>query len=90
VSALPDACARLEKLGVPFQKKLSEGSMRTIAFALDPDGYWVELIEREGTSKTDLGTTDVADYRFNHTMFRIRDPQVSLPYTHTHPTLRYQ
>lgn len=32
------ACARLENLGVPFQKKLSDGKMKHIAFALDPDG----------------------------------------------------
>lgn len=28
----------MEGLGVPFRKRLSEGSMRNIAFALDPDG----------------------------------------------------
>ncbi|KZO95637.1 glyoxalase I [Calocera viscosa TUFC12733] len=38
------ACARLERLGVPFQKKLTDGRMKNIAFALDPDGYWVEII----------------------------------------------
>lgn len=46
--SVPDiraACVRLEGLGVPFQKKLSEGSMRDIAFIKDPDGYWVELIQ---------------------------------------------
>ncbi|EJU04484.1 glyoxalase I [Dacryopinax primogenitus] len=39
-----EACARLERLGVPFQKKLTDGRMKNIAFALDPDGYWVEII----------------------------------------------
>jgi lactoylglutathione lyase len=46
--SVPDvraACVRLEALGVPFQKKLSEGSMRDIAFIKDPDGYWIELIQ---------------------------------------------
>jgi len=38
------ACERLERLGVPFQKKLTDGKMKNIAFALDPDGYWVEII----------------------------------------------
>jgi len=45
--AVPDiesACARFEMLGVPFQKRLSEGRMKTIAFIKDPDGYWVEVI----------------------------------------------
>ncbi|MDH5822300.1 lactoylglutathione lyase [Luteimonas sp. RD2P54] len=46
--SVPDvraACARFEALGVPFQKRLSEGSMRSIAFIKDPDGYWVEIIQ---------------------------------------------
>ncbi|MGH8030953.1 MAG: lactoylglutathione lyase [Luteimonas sp.] len=46
--SVPDiraACARLESLGVPFQKKLSDGSMKSIAFIKDPDGYWIELIQ---------------------------------------------
>ena len=77
VSALEDACDRLERLGCKFQKKLSEGRMHNIAFVLDPDGYWVELIGRELVKKD---KTDIADYRFNHTMFRIKDPKVSLPY----------
>ncbi|TCD66330.1 Lactoylglutathione lyase [Steccherinum ochraceum] len=38
------ACDRFEKLGVPFQKKLTDGRMRHIAFILDPDGYWVEVL----------------------------------------------
>ncbi|MGV8930774.1 MAG: lactoylglutathione lyase [Luteimonas sp.] len=46
--SVPDlraACLRLEALGVAFQKKLSDGSMRDIAFITDPDGYWIELIQ---------------------------------------------
>ncbi|TDK18866.1 lactoylglutathione lyase [Luteimonas aestuarii] len=39
------ACARFEALGVPFQKRLSDGRMREIAFIKDPDGYWVEIIQ---------------------------------------------
>jgi len=49
--------------------------MHNIAFALDPDGYWVELI---GQDKLNKSETDVLDYRFNHTMFRIKNPHVSL------------
>jgi lactoylglutathione lyase len=75
VSALEDACSRLEELGVTFHKKLTDGRMKNIAFALDPDGYWVELIGQEKLAKS---KTDIADYRFNHTMFRIKDPKVSL------------
>ncbi|TFK54558.1 glyoxalase I [Heliocybe sulcata] len=38
------ACQRFEKLGVTFKKKPSEGTMRHIAFILDPDGYWIEVV----------------------------------------------
>ncbi|GAB2493981.1 lactoylglutathione lyase [Pseudoxanthomonas sangjuensis] len=46
--SVPDiraACARFEALGVPFQKRLSDGMMKSIAFIKDPDGYWVEIIQ---------------------------------------------
>ena len=46
--AVPDikaACQRFEDLGVTFQKRLSDGRMRSIAFIKDPDGYWVEIIQ---------------------------------------------
>ena len=29
--------------GVSFKKKPSDGNMRNLAFAYDPDMYWVEL-----------------------------------------------
>lgn len=32
------ACARFEQLGVRFQKRLTDGKMKHIAFILDPDG----------------------------------------------------
>jgi len=38
------ACARFEKLGVKFIKKLDAGKMRNIAFIQDPDGYWIEIL----------------------------------------------
>ncbi|KAJ3491911.1 hypothetical protein NLI96_g343 [Meripilus lineatus] len=38
------ACERFEKLGVPFKKRLTDGTMKNIAFILDPDGYWVEIV----------------------------------------------
>jgi lactoylglutathione lyase len=46
--AVPDiraACVRFEQLGVAFQKRLTDGSMKEIAFIKDPDGYWVEVIQ---------------------------------------------
>lgn len=45
--SVPDieaACARFEKLDVPFQKRLTDGRMKNLAFIKDPDGYWVEII----------------------------------------------
>ena len=38
------ACERFEKLGVTFQKKPSDGTMKSIAFIKDPDGYWIEIV----------------------------------------------
>ena len=46
--AVPDiaaACARFERLGVTFQKKLGEGGIKEIAFIKDPDGYWIEVVQ---------------------------------------------
>ena len=41
VDDIQAACQRIEDAGYRFHKKLSEGRMREIAFALDPDDYWV-------------------------------------------------
>jgi lactoylglutathione lyase len=38
VDDVEEACARFEKLGVRFQKRLTDGKMKHIAFILDPDG----------------------------------------------------
>ncbi len=46
--SVPDieaACARFEAEGVAFRKRLQDGRMRGLAFILDPDGYWIEIIE---------------------------------------------
>ncbi|HBK45324.1 MAG TPA: lactoylglutathione lyase [Xanthomonadaceae bacterium] len=44
VPDLQAACARFDALQVPYQKRLSDGRMKNIAFIKDPDGYWVEII----------------------------------------------
>jgi len=44
VDDIEAACKRFEELGVRFQKKLTDGRMRNIAFILDPDGYWIEVL----------------------------------------------
>ncbi|EIK97084.1 lactoylglutathione lyase [Pseudomonas sp. M47T1] len=46
--SVPDiqaACQRFEALGVDFQKRLTDGRMKNIAFIKDPDAYWVEIIQ---------------------------------------------
>ncbi|CAG8863632.1 Lactoylglutathione lyase [Pseudomonas fluorescens] len=46
--SVPDiraACERFEALGVNFQKRLTDGRMKHIAFVKDPDDYWVEIIQ---------------------------------------------
>ena len=38
--------------------------MKSIAFALDPDGYWVEIIGQNPVEKTEgIKTTDTGSYR---------------------------
>ena len=67
-------CEHLEHAGVKFQKKPDEGRMKGLAFALDPDGYWVEVISRG----KDSGITIPAN--LSQTMLRITDPQASLQF----------
>lgn len=43
---LDGACAWLETKGVPFKEKPAEGKMRGIAIVLDPDNYWIQIIQR--------------------------------------------
>ena len=66
----------LEAAGVAFKKRPNEGRMKGLAFCLDPDGYWVELVRREP------GTFDPIAERYNlsQTMIRIKDPAVSVPF----------
>jgi len=45
VDDLTAACDALEAKGVLFKKKPSEGAMRGLAFAYDPDNYWYDMEE---------------------------------------------
>ncbi|KAI1612761.1 Glyoxalase/Bleomycin resistance protein/Dihydroxybiphenyl dioxygenase [Exophiala viscosa] len=81
VDNIQAACQRIEDAGYKFQKKLTDGRMRSIAFALDPDGYWVEIIGQNNVDATkDIKTTETSAYRFNHSMIRIKDPEKSLKF----------
>ncbi|MCJ1253488.1 Lactoylglutathione lyase [Lignoscripta atroalba] len=79
VDNIQAACQRLEDAGYKFQKKLTDGRMKSIAFALDPDGYWVEIIGQNVADKTEgVKETDPGAYRMNHTMIRVKDHTASL------------
>lgn len=81
VDNIQAACQRLEDAGYKFQKKLSDGRMRSIAFALDPDGYWVEIICQKPVEATEnVKETDPKTYRMNHSMIRVKDAEKSLSF----------
>lgn len=64
VDNIQAACQRIEDAGYKFQKKLTDGRMKHIAFALDPDGYWVEIIGQKKLEETEnIKTTDIQTYR---------------------------
>jgi lactoylglutathione lyase len=66
------ASAELEARGVAFQKRPDEGRMKGLAFALDPDGYWVEIVKRSCAAHF------ANKYTFAQTMFRVKDPVKAL------------
>lgn len=81
VDNIEAASERLEKNGVVFKKKLTDGRQKDIAFVLDPDGYWIELVENKTlTASKTVGVTDLTTYKFNHSMIRIKDPKASLDF----------
>ncbi|PSN75553.1 lactoylglutathione lyase-like protein [Corynespora cassiicola Philippines] len=81
VDNIQAACQRLEDAGYKFQKKLTDGKMRQIAFVLDPDGYWIEVIGRKPLEETEsIKETDIDTYRMNHTMIRVKDAEASLKF----------
>ncbi|KAF5636760.1 lactoylglutathione lyase [Fusarium tjaetaba] len=48
VDNIDAACERLEGLNVVWKKRLTDGKMKNVAFLLDPDNYWIELVQNEG------------------------------------------
>lgn len=66
VDNIQAACKRISDAGYKFQKRLEDGRMRHIAFALDPDGYWVEVISQKNVEETVNETsTDPSTYRMS-------------------------
>lgn len=83
VDNIQAACKRLSDAGYKFQKKLEDGRMHHIAFALDPDDYWVEIIAMNPVDKTEnVKETDPSSYR----MVMLSSIQVRLPANHTYRT----
>jgi lactoylglutathione lyase len=81
VDNIQAACQRIEDAGYKFQKKLTDGKMRHIAFALDPDGYWVEVVGQKPLEETEsVKETNTETYRLNHTMIRVKDAEKSLAF----------
>jgi len=68
------ACEELEKERVTFKKKPDEGRMKGLAFAYDPDKYWVEVVRRRGGGK--ISNT----FNFSQTMLRVKDPKKSVDF----------
>lgn len=52
VDDLNAACDRFEGLNVNWKKRLTDGRMRNVAFILDPDNYWIEVIQNETLKRT--------------------------------------
>jgi lactoylglutathione lyase len=63
-------CDQLEKAGVKFQKKPDEGRMKGLAFALDPDGYWLEIVARQAGVFSE-------SCNLSQTMLRVKDDTAS-------------
>ncbi|MCJ1360453.1 MAG: Lactoylglutathione lyase [Icmadophila ericetorum] len=47
VDDIDAACERFEKLNKSWEKRLNGTSMNDMAFMLDPDGYWIEILQNE-------------------------------------------
>jgi lactoylglutathione lyase len=64
---------RLEEGGVKFQKRPDEGRMKGLAFALDPDGYWIELVSR---TKGLFQEREI----LSQTMMRVKDANATIAF----------
>lgn len=51
VDDLDAACQRFDDKGVSWKKRLTDGRMKNVAFILDPDGYWIEVVQNESLKK---------------------------------------
>lgn len=72
------ASAELESRGVRFQKRPDEGRMKGIAFALCPDGYWIEVVSRSANSVV------TNKYTLAQTMIRVKNPTPAVEFFTKH------
>ena len=85
VDDVVEFCDRLLAAGVKFQKRPQDGRMKHIAFALDPDNYWVEILPRTAS----LPPTEIrAKPSFQQVMLRIKSPAASIPFYSKHFGMR--
>lgn len=52
VDNLEAACKRFDEHKVSFKKRPEDGKMHNIAFILDPDNYWIELVNNSELDKS--------------------------------------
>lgn len=75
---LAQVCTDLESAGVKFQKSLKPGSSKDdFAIALDPNGYWIEILSYPGAHATTVGSSKDT-FLFNWTSIRVKNPKESL------------
>ncbi len=67
---------KLEQEGVKFQKRPNEGRMKGLAFALDPDGYWLELCARSTESEEAKARFEGVGPNLSQTMLRVKGMKV--------------
>eukprot|EP00051_Salpingoeca_urceolata_P010124 m.123449 g.123449 ORF g.123449 m.123449 type:complete len:330 (+) comp16588_c0_seq1:4831-5820(+) len=67
------ASDKLAAAGVGFKKKPDEGRMKGLAFAYDPDGYWVEIVKRKEGSVAN-------EFNLSQTMLRVKDPEPTIKF----------
>jgi lactoylglutathione lyase len=70
------AFEELSANGVQWKKTPDGGRMKGLAFAYDPDRYWIEIIQRPAGL--------FQGYNFSQTMLRVKDPTKSLPFYVNH------
>jgi len=75
-----EASEELLSSGVDFKKKPDEGRMKGLAFAYDPDSYWVEIVK----NPEPLADKGYNKFTLAQTMLRVKDPKASLKFYMDH------